>query len=235
MWHLALNVKEDMLSAGVIPNTVTWSSFISASVLTFFYMLVLRLASMIGLFAFSILLRVINFRELLAKTTKVVQVMRTLKMPARATELSEASNPGCLFYRPLQQEDFDFFLKNGEFPSTDSYIQTAFSSDSFCTPPSRERGTSVDCNDLDSVLTSAAMTFKSSPSILRKRKHPRHCLRSELDHVPSEEMSNISRNSPKILSPCGETTFYCKARSNAKKTFSFSSKGSEAIAAYMWV
>lgn len=30
MWHMALNVKEDMQSAGVIPNTVTWSSFISA-------------------------------------------------------------------------------------------------------------------------------------------------------------------------------------------------------------
>lgn len=27
---MALNVKEDMLSAGVMPNTVTWSSLISA-------------------------------------------------------------------------------------------------------------------------------------------------------------------------------------------------------------
>ncbi|KAL6277774.1 hypothetical protein ACE6H2_021375 [Prunus campanulata] len=30
LWHMALNVKEDMLSAGVTPNTVTWSSLISA-------------------------------------------------------------------------------------------------------------------------------------------------------------------------------------------------------------
>lgn len=31
MWQMALNVKEDMLSAGVTPNTVTWTSLISAS------------------------------------------------------------------------------------------------------------------------------------------------------------------------------------------------------------
>ncbi|KAM5559920.1 pentatricopeptide repeat-containing protein [Rosa sericea] len=30
MWHMALNVKEDMLAAGVMPNTITWSSLISA-------------------------------------------------------------------------------------------------------------------------------------------------------------------------------------------------------------
>ncbi|GAA0183926.1 hypothetical protein LIER_31257 [Lithospermum erythrorhizon] len=31
MWHMALNVKDDMLSAGVTPNTVTWISLISAT------------------------------------------------------------------------------------------------------------------------------------------------------------------------------------------------------------
>lgn len=30
MWQMALKIKEDMLSAGVTPNTVTWSSLISA-------------------------------------------------------------------------------------------------------------------------------------------------------------------------------------------------------------
>lgn len=30
MWQMALKVKEDMQSAGVTPNTITWSSFISA-------------------------------------------------------------------------------------------------------------------------------------------------------------------------------------------------------------
>ncbi|GKV30121.1 hypothetical protein SLEP1_g38977 [Rubroshorea leprosula] len=30
MWQMALHIKEDMLSAGVIPNTVTWSALISA-------------------------------------------------------------------------------------------------------------------------------------------------------------------------------------------------------------
>ncbi|KAG2690319.1 hypothetical protein I3843_09G177600 [Carya illinoinensis] len=30
LWHMALNIKDDMLSAGVAPNTVAWSSLISA-------------------------------------------------------------------------------------------------------------------------------------------------------------------------------------------------------------
>jgi len=30
MWTMALSIKDDMLSAGVIPNTVTWSSLLSA-------------------------------------------------------------------------------------------------------------------------------------------------------------------------------------------------------------
>ncbi|KAK6942870.1 Pentatricopeptide repeat [Dillenia turbinata] len=30
LWKMALKIKEDMLSAGVVPNTVTWSSLISA-------------------------------------------------------------------------------------------------------------------------------------------------------------------------------------------------------------
>lgn len=30
MWQMAIKIKEDMLSAGVTPNTVTWSSLISA-------------------------------------------------------------------------------------------------------------------------------------------------------------------------------------------------------------
>ncbi|KAK4776196.1 hypothetical protein SAY87_024157 [Trapa incisa] len=30
MWQMALKIKDDMLSAGVTPNTVTWSSLISA-------------------------------------------------------------------------------------------------------------------------------------------------------------------------------------------------------------
>ncbi|XP_061995324.1 transcription factor MYB3R-3-like [Rosa rugosa] len=159
--------------------------------------------------------------ERLHESCKVSQAYEETKDAGGATEHSEASNPGCLCYRPLQQEDLDYFFKNGEFPSTDSYIQTAFSSVSLCTPPSQDRGISVDCNDPDSALRSAARTFKSSPSILRKRRHPisRQSLNSEHHYVISEEISNNSRNSLNILSPCGETKFQCMARSNAKKLF----------------
>ncbi|KAL6130877.1 hypothetical protein ACLB2K_069255 [Fragaria x ananassa] len=159
--------------------------------------------------------------ERIHESSKGSQVYEKIKDASGATKHSDASNPGCLCYRPLQQEDLNYFLENGDFPSTDGYIQTEkFSSVSLCTPPSK-KGISVDCNDPDSVLKSAAQTFKSSPSILRKRKHPssRQSFKSEHDHVPSEEMSNDSRNSTNIRSPCAETNFHCMARSNARQLF----------------
>ncbi|KAL6124257.1 hypothetical protein ACLB2K_076771 [Fragaria x ananassa] len=159
--------------------------------------------------------------ERIHESSKGSQVYEKIKDASGATKHSDASNPGCLCYRPLQQEDLNYFLENGDFPSTDGYIQTEkCSSVSLCTPPSK-KGISVDCNDPDSVLKSAAQTFKSSPSILRKRKHPssRQSFKSEHDHVPSEEMSNDSRNSTNIRSPCAETKFHCMARSNARQLF----------------
>ncbi|VVA19439.1 PREDICTED: myb-related [Prunus dulcis] len=84
---------------------------------------------------------------------------------------SKNSSHGRLCYRPFQLEDVEFYLENGEFPSTDSYIQTECSSVSFCTPTSHDTRIFVDCNSPDSTLRSAARTFEKSPSIIRKRRH----------------------------------------------------------------
>lgn len=124
---------------------------------------------------------------------------------------SKNSSHGGLCYRPFQLEDVEFYLENGEFPSTDSYIQTECSSVSFCTPTSHDTRTFVDCNSPDSTLRSAARTFEKSPSIIRKRRHSvsRKSVNAANhgDSVCSKEISNNFRNSPHLLglSPCGKT------------------------------
>ncbi|CAL9007043.1 unnamed protein product [Prunus brigantina] len=124
---------------------------------------------------------------------------------------SKNSSHGRLCYRPFQLEDVEFYLENGEFPSTDSYIQTECSSVSFCTPTSHDTRIFVDCNSPDSTLRSAARTFEKSPSIIRKRRHSvsRKSVNAANhgDSVCSKEISNNFRNSPHLLglSPCGRT------------------------------
>ncbi|CAL8122531.1 unnamed protein product [Prunus armeniaca] len=124
---------------------------------------------------------------------------------------SKNSSHGRLCYRPFQLEDVEFYLENGEFPSTDSYIQTECSSVSFCTPTSHDTRIFVDCNSPDSTLRSAARTFEKSPSIIRKRRHSvsRKSVNAANhgDSVCSKEISNNSRNIPHLLglSPCGKT------------------------------
>jgi hypothetical protein len=71
-------------------------------------------------------------------------------------------NHGCL--------DLNIHLETGRFPSTDSHIQTSSSPVSFCTPPSHNKGAStVDCNSLESRLSSARRNYKNIPSIIQKR------------------------------------------------------------------
>lgn len=122
---------------------------------------------------------------------------------------SKNSSHGRLCYKPFQLEDVEFYLENGEFPSTDSYIQTECSSVSFCTPTSHDTRIFVDCNSPDSTLRSAARTFEKSPSIIRKRQHSvsRKSVNAASDSVCSKEISNNSRNIPHLLglSPCGKT------------------------------
>ncbi|CAL5401076.1 unnamed protein product [Camellia sinensis] len=76
---------------------------------------------------------------------------------------------GGLCYEPLQEEDLNIFVKTGEFLSTDSYIRLPLTPTSFCTPKTNEKHKSTDYSSPESILRSAAMSFKNMPSILRKR------------------------------------------------------------------
>ncbi|XP_059636089.1 transcription factor MYB3R-2-like [Cornus florida] len=87
------------------------------------------------------------------------------------TPLSSADNFfGGLCYEPLQEEDLNILLVTGKFPSTDSYIRLPLSPVSLYIPTSHEKGMSVDYSSPESILRSAAMSFKSMPSIIGKRR-----------------------------------------------------------------
>ncbi|KAG5219146.1 transcription factor MYBR [Salix suchowensis] len=70
-----------------------------------------------------------------------------------------------LCYESLQLKDLNVFPETGSFPSTDCYIGGP---GSFTTPVSRNR-VSPNCSSPESRLRSKARSFKSTPSIIRKR------------------------------------------------------------------
>ncbi|XWS35762.1 hypothetical protein CRYUN_Cryun20dG0023700 [Craigia yunnanensis] len=69
---------------------------------------------------------------------------------------------GCLSYVPPQSKDLNIFLTTGKFPDTDSYIRKVSSPVFFDAPP-------INSCCPESILRSAAKSFKNTPSIIRKR------------------------------------------------------------------
>lgn len=79
----------------------------------------------------------------------------------------DSNNYRGLCYEPLQEEDLNIRLLTGEFPSTDKYIRVPRSPVSNCTPVGQEQGIFV---IPESILRTAAMSYKNTPSIIRKRR-----------------------------------------------------------------
>ncbi|KDP28671.1 hypothetical protein JCGZ_14442 [Jatropha curcas] len=88
---------------------------------------------------------------------------------ARGYENTKEPNRGLLCYESLQLRDLDILVETGSFPSTDSYIKTATSPFSSSTPLKHNRGISHNCSSPEFILKSAAKSFRSTPSIIRKR------------------------------------------------------------------
>lgn len=108
----------------------------------------------------------------------------------------EYINFGFLCYQPLQIEDLRIYQAEGKFPSTDSYIRTAPSPVSVYTPPNHDGGDLSCCSSPESILRSAARSFKNTPSIIRKRG-PRTCNLNQTDGISAwEETTDKSINSP---------------------------------------
>ncbi|GAV85574.1 Myb_DNA-bind_6 domain-containing protein, partial [Cephalotus follicularis] len=128
------------------------------------------------------------------------------KVPS-GPEIMEEVSHGCLSYEALQLNNLRTLLDTGRFPSTDHYIEKESSPVSFYTPPSHKKGMSMSCGSPESILRSAARSYKFTPSIIRKRK--RDC---------SPEECKDYYNDP-LLSPNLHPSETIDGKSSAKKLF----------------
>ncbi|KAF7138590.1 hypothetical protein RHSIM_Rhsim07G0019500 [Rhododendron simsii] len=87
---------------------------------------------------------------------------------SRAPMKTVGKSLGRLCYEPLEEEDLSIFMRTGKFPSTDSYIRLpALNPVSYSTPKNTHERRKSDSPE--SVLRNAATSFKTMPSIIRKR------------------------------------------------------------------
>lgn len=87
---------------------------------------------------------------------------------SRAPMKTVGKSLGRLCYEPLEVEDLSIFMRTGKFPSTDSYIRLPSSNPvSYSTPKNTHERRKSDSPE--SVLRNAATSFKTMPSIIRKR------------------------------------------------------------------
>ncbi|XVF79998.1 hypothetical protein PTKIN_Ptkin15bG0035100 [Pterospermum kingtungense] len=91
---------------------------------------------------------------------------------------------GCLSYESLQLKDLNTYLTTGNFPDTDSFLRKVSSPVLFDTPPINR------CSP-ESILRSAAKSFKNTPSIIRKRRF--QTTRQSSNHKGSDELPSYAR------------------------------------------
>ncbi|XVF22606.1 hypothetical protein REPUB_Repub12eG0185900 [Reevesia pubescens] len=99
------------------------------------------------------------------------------------TPLNTAIAAGYLSYESLQPRDLNTFLTTGRFSDTDSYIRKVSSPVSFDTP-------SINSCSPESILKSAAKSFKNTPSIIRKRSS--ETTRQTINHNESDGVRSIN-------------------------------------------
>lgn len=112
-------------------------------------------------------------------------------------------------YEPIYSKDLLVASKNDCFPSTDNYI--SHSSSPLCgfTTPTVDWSVSITSRSPESILRSSAMSYRNTPSIIRKRtsqipsNSPSDCS-TPAETVPSKRMGE-DINSRKAL-PCAKQT-----------------------------
>ncbi|KAK9273325.1 hypothetical protein L1049_018134 [Liquidambar formosana] len=128
----------------------------------------------------------------------------------------ENINFSFLCYEHPRTEDLSNIFENGRFPSAVSYY----------TPPSHDdRGVLVSCSSPESILRSAARSFKSTPSIIRKRVLQSCRQTGTTNHSAGictpEEKTDKSSNSLHLaqLYPCDKYDLNIGLLPNAKQLF----------------
>ncbi|XP_058082991.1 transcription factor MYB3R-2-like isoform X2 [Magnolia sinica] len=119
------------------------------------------------------------------------------KSPGTPSRIKNATF-GALCYEPPQLTTLDASIGNGQFANDKRYIQQAQSPVSFSTPQYHPQSKSGSGNSPESILRSAARSFKNTPSILRKR------VRETLRLLPAETCQKaalIGSNNDVVCTP----------------------------------
>ena len=127
----------------------------------------------------------------------------------------EDKNLSGLCYEPLNLEDQRIFLRSATLPRSDSYIKQSSSPVSSCTPASNEKGSSVSCGSPESILRSAARSYRNTPSIIRKRnRDPR-----ETENANNNDGTGTEKTQSEFL-PKAKQLFLSPLKSQKLDTFS---------------
>ena len=90
------------------------------------------------------------------------------KLNSTPSQLEHSEN-GWFRYEPTHSKDLSVASKNGSFPGTDYHISHLSSPLCGCTTPEVAQSVSVNSRSPESILRSSAMSFRSTPSIIRRR------------------------------------------------------------------
>lgn len=119
-----------------------------------------------------------------------------------------------LCYEPLQKKDLDIYLATGHFPLTDSFIKTPPSKGSKCNPINDGEGSCGNMSSPGSILRSAGRSFRSTPSIIKKRS-----LYDFRKNVSETDDSNSSKRHEHFHSSHGSDDLSSMVLPNAKECF----------------
>lgn len=114
----------------------------------------------------------------------------------------EDKNLGGLCYEPPDLEGLTIFFPCDTFLRSDSYIQQSSSPVSSSILASREKENSVCCSSPESILRSAARSYKHPPSIMRKRSR-----------TPADTSNNIDGTGTEGTFPKGKQLFLSPLKS----------------------
>ncbi|KAA8521131.1 hypothetical protein F0562_011716 [Nyssa sinensis] len=93
------------------------------------------------------------------------------KNKIHGTPHPDDQNYGCLCYEPPQVKDLDLPMENAGCSRVDNHLRHANSSFCFSTPPNLALSISVNGSSPESMLRNSAMSYKNTPSIIRKRTY----------------------------------------------------------------
>ncbi|XP_077226167.1 transcription factor MYB3R-2-like [Tasmannia lanceolata] len=153
-----------------------------------------------------------------------VQIGNHSKVPVTPINFGNSSTFGDLCYVPPNLPNLDVPFADGKISNTGNCIEQAHSPACYSTPPNHELNVvSVDNGSSpESILRSAAKSFKNTPSIIRKRGRDSKdvdsssCTRQVMDEISDNSLGSIHLCLPKSY---GAEDLNCGDLINVKRLF----------------